>query len=84
MAQRSATGIVPRRPVPAGDQRQRLDAATATLDPPFAVLDVDAMTANVDALAGLAAGKPIRVASKSVRCRDVLRQVLARPGWAGM
>ena len=29
------------------------------------------------------AGKPIRVASKSVRCRALLRRVLARPGFAG-
>jgi D-serine deaminase-like pyridoxal phosphate-dependent protein len=84
MAQRSAIDTAPRRPVPAGHQHQRLEAATATLDPPFAVLDVDAMNANADALPGLAAGKPIRVASKSVRCRDVLRHVLARPGWAGV
>jgi len=84
MAKSSAADRAPRRPSPAGDQRQRLDAATADLDPPFAVLDIDAMTANVDALTSLAAGKPIRVASKSVRCRDVLRRVLARPGWAGV
>jgi D-serine deaminase-like pyridoxal phosphate-dependent protein len=31
-----------------------------------------------------AAGKPLRVASKSVRCRDLLRRVLARPGWQGV
>src|SRR4051794_39073000 len=31
-----------------------------------------------------AAGKPIRVASKSVRSRAVLRRVLARPGFAGI
>ena len=29
-------------------------------------------------------GTPIRVASKSVRCRALLRRVLARPGYAGI
>ena len=66
------------------EQRQRLDAATAALDPPFAVLDGPAMASNADALVSLAAGKPIRIATKSIRCRDVLRLLLARPGWAGL
>src|SRR5688572_17995451 len=30
-----------------------------------------------------AAGKPIRLASKSLRCREVQRRVLERPGWTG-
>jgi D-serine deaminase-like pyridoxal phosphate-dependent protein len=35
-------------------------------------------------LTGRAAGKPLRVASKSVRCRELLSQVLRRPGWRGV
>ena len=62
----------------------RLDDATADLDPPLAVLDLDALDANAADLARRAAGKPIRVASKSVRNRGVLRRVLARPGFAGV
>ena len=65
-------------------QRARLDRATAALDAPFAVVDLDALDANAADLARRAAGKPIRVASKSVRCRAVLRRVLARPGFAGV
>ena len=65
-------------------QRRRFDRATADLDPPLALLDLDALDANADDLVRRAAGKPIRVASKSVRCRDVLRRVLARPGFAGV
>jgi D-serine deaminase-like pyridoxal phosphate-dependent protein len=65
-------------------QRARLDVATAQLDPPFAVLDLDALDANADDLARRAAGKPIRVASKSVRNRDVLRRVLGRPAFSGV
>jgi D-serine deaminase-like pyridoxal phosphate-dependent protein len=64
--------------------RIRLDDATADLDPPLAVLDLDALDANADDLVRRASGKPIRVASKSVRNRGVLRRVLARPGFAGV
>jgi D-serine deaminase-like pyridoxal phosphate-dependent protein len=69
---------------PAGDQRARLDRATADLDPPLAVVDLDALDANAADLVRRAAGKPVRVASKSVRCREVLRRVLARDGFAGV
>jgi D-serine deaminase-like pyridoxal phosphate-dependent protein len=65
-------------------QRHRFDLATEDLDPPLALLDLDALDANADDLVRRAAGKPIRVASKSVRSRDVLRRVLARPGFAGV
>jgi D-serine deaminase-like pyridoxal phosphate-dependent protein len=69
---------------PARAARARLDRATADLDPPFALVDLDALDANADGLVRRASGKPIRVASKSVRCRGVLRRVLARPGFAGV
>ncbi|HEV7210655.1 MAG TPA: amino acid deaminase/aldolase [Blastococcus sp.] len=62
----------------------RLDRATADLDPPCAVLDLDALDANADDLRRRAGGTPVRVASKSVRCRAVLRRVLGRPGFAGV
>ncbi|MEU2349410.1 alanine racemase [Modestobacter sp. NPDC049651] len=64
--------------------RARLDSATASLDPPLAVVDLDALDANAADLARRAAGRPIRVASKSVRSRAVLRRVLAREGFAGV
>jgi D-serine deaminase-like pyridoxal phosphate-dependent protein len=64
--------------------RVRLDRATAALDPPFAVVDLDALDANAADLERRAAGTPIRVASKSVRCRSVLRRVLARPAFSGV
>ncbi|MEU3452447.1 amino acid deaminase/aldolase [Micromonospora sp. NPDC006766] len=64
--------------------RDRLDRATIHLDPPYAVVDLTALDANADALVSRAAGKPLRVASKSVRARDLLRRVLARPGWRGV
>jgi D-serine deaminase-like pyridoxal phosphate-dependent protein len=56
--------------------RTRLDAATADLDPPFAVLDLAAFEANAADLARRAGGTPIRVASKSLRCRWALDRAL--------
>ena len=64
--------------------RTRLDAATAKLDPPFALVDLDAFDANAKALVGRATGRPLRVASKSVRSRDLLARALAKPGWHGV
>ena len=61
-----------------------LDAATEALDPPFAVLDLDALAANADDLRRRAGRLPIRVASKSIRARGVLDAVLARPGFEGV
>ncbi|MER5874154.1 amino acid deaminase/aldolase [Streptomyces sp. NPDC002044] len=68
---------------PAAD-RARYDRATAHLDAPLAIVDLDAFDANADDLVRRAAGKPVRVASKSVRCRVLLERVLARPGFAGI
>jgi D-serine deaminase-like pyridoxal phosphate-dependent protein len=53
-----------------------LHAATAELDPPLAALDLTALRANAADLVRRAGGVPVRVASKSVRCRAVLEQVL--------
>ncbi|MGW3888934.1 amino acid deaminase/aldolase [Micromonospora chokoriensis] len=64
--------------------RERLDRATAHLDPPYAVVDLTAFDANSAALAELAAGKPVRLASKSVRSRELISRALARPGWQGI
>jgi len=69
---------------PAEELRDRLDRATAALDCPLAIVDLPAFDANADALTRAAAGKPLRVATKSVRCREALRRVLARPGWHGV
>ncbi|MFI7577441.1 amino acid deaminase/aldolase [Micromonospora sp. NPDC049497] len=64
--------------------RDRLDRATAHLDPPYAVVDLGAFDANATALVDRAAGKPLRIASKSVRSRDLIRRALGRPGWHGV
>jgi D-serine deaminase-like pyridoxal phosphate-dependent protein len=66
------------------DQYTRLEHATADLDPPFAVVDLAAFDSNAADLEKRANGKAIRVASKSVRCRELLRRSLARDGFAGV
>ncbi len=54
----------------------RLGRATAPLTPPFAVVDLEALDANAADLLRLAAGKPVRLASKSVRCRALVERAL--------
>lgn len=61
-----------------------LRAATSALDPPFGVIDAAALAWNAADLVRRAAGKPIRVASKSIRIRQVLADTLALPGYAGL
>ncbi|GGV67797.1 amino acid deaminase/aldolase [Streptomyces massasporeus] len=64
--------------------RARYDRTTAHLDAPLAIVDLEAFDANAADLVRRAGGKPIRVASKSVRCRALLERVLARDGFAGI
>jgi D-serine deaminase-like pyridoxal phosphate-dependent protein len=63
--------------------RHRLDRATGHLETPIAAVDLAAFDANAAALSARSGGKPIRVATKSVRCRALLERVLARRGWRG-
>ena len=63
----------------------RYDEVFADLEAPFAFVDLDAMWANAAAMLERAGGKPVRVASKSLRCRALLERVLARDeGFAGL
>jgi len=66
----------------------RLNTAVAQhpdhLPTPIAVVDLDAFDANAADLARRAAGKPIRVASKSLRVPALIERALARPGFEGV
>src|ERR1700724_3162674 len=62
---------------------ERLERATADLEAPFALVDLDAMHRNAEDMERPPGGKPIRLASKSVRCRALQERVLARPGFRG-
>jgi D-serine deaminase-like pyridoxal phosphate-dependent protein len=57
---------------------EEYETAFEGLDAPFAFVDLDAMWSNADEMLGRAAGKPIRVASKSLRCRPLQRAILDR------
>ncbi|MGH3472576.1 MAG: amino acid deaminase/aldolase, partial [Nocardioidaceae bacterium] len=63
---------------------QRLQAATADLECPFAAVDMDAFDTNAEDLVRRAAGLPIRLASKSIRCRELMTRTLGRPGFRGV
>ena len=63
---------------------ERIDEATRTLPAPLAAVDLRALAANADDLVRRAGGLPIRIATKSVRCREVLHRTLARPGYRGL
>jgi D-serine deaminase-like pyridoxal phosphate-dependent protein len=66
-------------------EREAYERACAGLDAPFALVDLDAMWQNAASMLARADGKPIRVASKSVRCRELLNRILARdPGFRGL
>ena len=65
--------------------KARYDSILATATPPYAFVDLDAKARNARRLLDQAAGLPIRVASKSVRCTAVLRRILdLDPGFAGI
>jgi D-serine deaminase-like pyridoxal phosphate-dependent protein len=69
--------------VDASGDLQRYERATAELEAPFALVDLDAFWANAGEMRRRAAPKPIRLASKSVRCRALQERVLARAGYRG-
>ena len=60
------------------EDHARLETAFAGLDAPFALVDLDAMWSNAAEMLTRGAPKPIRVASKSVRCRALLERILDR------
>lgn len=64
--------------------RARYDRVTAHLDPPLAIVDLDAFDRNAADLVRRAAGRPIRVASKSLRCRYLIEHALKKPGFHGV
>ncbi|MFZ3452294.1 amino acid deaminase/aldolase [Arthrobacter sp. 7Tela_A1] len=61
-----------------------LEQAVAHLPAPAAVLELDALRWNARDLLRRAGGKPLRVASKSIRVRAVLEALLRLPGFAGV
>ncbi len=81
-----ARSMVPHRRAPSAPPAgfADLEAATAGLRPPFAVVDLGALRANAVHMVRRAGGKPIRLASKSLRCRPLIGDVLRQPGFSGV
>jgi len=63
---------------------ERLDRATRDLPAPLAAVDLAAFARNAARLTERAAGVPIRLATKSLRCRELIRTTLALPGFHGL
>jgi D-serine deaminase-like pyridoxal phosphate-dependent protein len=63
--------------------QDRLNRATADLEPPFAAVDLEAFDANAADLLRRAGGKGVRLATKSVRCRALIDRALAS-GFRGL
>jgi len=64
---------------------EELERIFEGVDAPFALVDLDAMWSNAAEMLARARGTPVRVASKSVRCRALLEAILERdPGFRGL
>ena len=81
-----ATTDVVRTGTPPARERayEELEQIFAGVDAPFALVDLDAMWSNAREMLARAAGTPIRVASKSVRCRSLLAAILEHEGFRGL
>ncbi len=69
---------------PRGDTWRLLQRATASHSAPVAAVRLSAVDHNLDTMTDAAAGMPLRIASKSVRCRALLERALAHPGVQGV
>lgn len=63
---------------PPQQSHARYERIFAEIEAPFAFVDLDAMWANADQLLDRAGRKPIRVATKSLRCRALIEEILGR------
>lgn len=63
---------------PPQQSHQRYERIFAEIEAPFAFVDLDAMWANADQMLDRAGRKPIRVATKSLRCRALIEEILGR------
>ena len=63
-------------PLPPARPYEEYEQIFAEVEAPFAFVDLDAMAANATEMLGRAGDKPIRVASKSLRCRTLQERIL--------
>ena len=63
---------------PSGRSHAELEEIFGDVEAPFAFVDLDAMGANSDSILDRSGDKQVRVASKSLRCRPLIEQILDR------
>lgn len=63
---------------------ERYRSAVAARELPLAYVDIDALEANIATVQHRSGGTPVRVATKSIRCRAILERVLAAEGIEGL
>ena len=63
-------------PAPSRQTHAEFERIFEEVEAPFAFVDLDAMWANADSMLERTAGKPIRLATKSLRCRHLLKKIL--------
>lgn len=63
---------------PTARSHEELEEIFAEIEAPFAFIDLDAMWANADSMLERANGKPIRLATKSLRSRPLIERILDR------
>jgi D-serine deaminase-like pyridoxal phosphate-dependent protein len=81
----AATAAAGRGGLSSAARLARYESAFVSIDAPFAFVDLDAMWVNSADMLLRAGGKPIRVASKSLRCRALLRTIIDREaGYRGL
>lgn len=83
----SANGRAASSPAPWLDAEafwSELNSATASLDTPLGALHLGALRFNAHDMVRRAGGKPIRVATKSIRVRSVIDSLLATDGYRGV
>jgi len=81
----TTSAVSPANAQPRERSYEELEAIFSDVDAPFALVDLDAMWSNAEEMLGRARGVPIRVASKSVRCRPLLQAILQRAeGFKGL
>jgi D-serine deaminase-like pyridoxal phosphate-dependent protein len=72
-------------PIPSPTEAyERYESVFGGVQAPFAFVDLDAVWSNAADMLRRSRGKPIRIASKSIRCRPVLERLLdLDPGFQG-
>lgn len=65
----------PRGPVSDSALHDRYEAIFEGIEAPYAFVDLDALGRNAAAMLSRSAGKPIRLATKSLRCREVIARI---------